>query len=100
MGQTCDANFFSFKKWRLKELKVTYERIASDDWNAFVNVFSDTDEQWVGKQYTKAVEGNNYRIRYRLSRIIRRSCCLFKSMFYDIKSFNIGFWAKNHSKRI
>ncbi|MCI7646453.1 MAG: hypothetical protein MSS47_09150, partial [Bacteroidales bacterium] len=44
---------------RLKELKVTYNRIASDDWSAFVNAFSDANDQWVGKQHTKAIEGNN-----------------------------------------
>ncbi len=85
-------------KQRLKALKVSYERIAGDNWDAFVNAFSDTGDQWVGKQHTKAIEGNNCRIRHRLSRAIRRSCCFSKSMFYHVKSFNIGFWAINHPK--
>ena len=87
-------------KQRLKALKVSYERIAGDNWDAFVNAFSDTGDQWVGKQHTKAIEGNNCRIRHRLSRAVRRSCCFFKSMFYHIKSFNIGFQAINHPKQI
>ncbi|SPX86698.1 Uncharacterised protein [Moraxella ovis] len=61
-------------KQRLKALKVSYERIAGDNWDAFVNAFSDTGDQWVGKQHTKAIEGNNCRIRHRLSRAVRRSC--------------------------
>ena len=87
-------------KQRLKELKVSYEGIASDNWDAFVNAFSDTGDQWVGKQHTKAIEGNNCRIRHRLSRAVRRSCCFSKSMFYHVKSFNIGLWAINHPKQI
>ncbi|MEX4346910.1 IS1 family transposase [Haemophilus influenzae] len=78
-------------KQRLKALKVSYERIAGDNWDAFVNAFSDTGDQWMGKQHTKAIEGNNCRIRHRLSRAVRRSCCFSKSMFYHVKSFNIGF---------
>ena len=78
-------------KQRLKALKVSYERIGGDNWDAFVNAFSDTGDQWMGKQHTKAIEGNNCRIRHRLSRAVRRSCCFSKSMFYHVKSFNIGF---------
>ncbi|MDO5356878.1 MAG: hypothetical protein Q4E77_05220 [Conchiformibius sp.] len=32
-------------KRRLKSLKVSYERIAGDDWDAFVNAFSDAGDQ-------------------------------------------------------
>ncbi|SSY80513.1 IS1 transposase [Alysiella crassa] len=87
-------------KTRLKELKVTYDRIASDEWDAFVNAFSDADDQWIGKQHTKAIEGNNCRIRHRLSRAIRRSRCFSKTLFYHIKAFNIGFWAMNNPKQV
>lgn len=87
-------------KTRLKELKVTYDRIASDEWDAFINAFSDADDQWIGKQHTKAIEGNNCRIRHRLSRAIRRSCCFSKTLFYHIKAFNIGFWAMNNPKQV
>lgn len=78
-------------KQRLKELKITYGCIAHDDWKAFDTAFSDADEQWVGKQHTKAIEGNNCAIRHRVSRAVRKSCCFSKSLFYHIKAFNIGF---------
>ena len=35
-------------KQRLKALKVSYERIAGDNWDAFVNAFSDTGEPMGG----------------------------------------------------
>ena len=85
-------------KQQLKKFKVTYDRIASDEWEAFINAFSDADDQWIGKQHTVAIEGNNCRIRHKLSRAIRRSCSFSKSLFYHIKAFDIGFWAINHPK--
>ena len=36
-------------KQRLKELEITYDSIASDEWDAFVTAFSDADDQWIGK---------------------------------------------------
>ena len=86
-------------KQRLKELKITYDSIASDEWDAFVTAFSDADDQWIGKRHTCAIEGNNCRIRHRLSRAIRRSCCFSKQMFYHIKVFDIGFVYINNPKR-
>ena len=63
-------------------------------------------ERWVGKQHTKAIEGNNCAIRHRISRAVRKSCCFSKSLFYHIKVFNIGFayinachWRKHQKNR-
>ena len=83
-------------KQRLKELRITYDRIASDDWAAFLNAFSDMPEHWVGKQHTVGIEGNNCRLRHRMSRAIRRSCCFSKSLFYHLKVFNLGFFYINY----
>ena len=41
---------------------------------AFDTVFADANERWVGKQHTKAIEGNNCAIHHRISRAVRKSC--------------------------
>ena len=94
-------------KQRLKEQNITYDCIASDHWQSFNTVFADTNERWVGKQHTQAIEGNNCAIRHRISRAVRKSCCFSKSLFYHIKVFNIGFayinachWRKCQKNRI
>ena len=79
----------------------------SNHWQSFDTVFVDTNERWVGKQHTQAIEGNNCAIRYRISRAVRKSYCFSKSLFYHIKVFNIGFayinachWRKCQKNRI
>ena len=74
---------------------------------AFDTVFADTNERWVGKQHTQAIEGNNCAIRHRISRAVHKSCCFSNSLFYHIKVFNIGFayinachWRKRQKNRI
>ena len=74
---------------------------------AFDTVFADANERWVGKQHTKAIEGNNCAIRHRISRAVRKSCCFSKPLFYHIKVFNIGLacinachWRKRQKNRI
>ena len=94
-------------KQRLKEQNITYDWIASDHWQFFDTFSVDANERWVGKQHTKAIEGNNCAIRHRISRTVRRSCCFSNSLFYHIKVFNIGFayinachWRKRQKSRI
>ena len=82
-------------KQRLKALGVTYDRIASDNWVAFLKAFQD-DEHQVGKRYTVGIEGNNCRLRQRIRRAVRKTCCFSKKMFYHIKAFAIGFFYINY----
>ncbi|MDK4708044.1 IS1 family transposase [Kingella negevensis] len=79
-------------KRRLKELRVTYDRIATDDWAAFLNVFSNEEWHLVGKQHTVGIEGNNCRLRHKVRRAFRKTCCFSKSMFYHKKVFDLAFF--------
>jgi len=82
-------------KQRLKALGVTYDRIATDNWAAFLKAFQD-DEHQVGKQYTVGIEGNNCRLRQRIRRAVRKTCCFSKKMLYHVKAFAIGFFYINY----
>ncbi|MDK4706850.1 IS1 family transposase [Kingella negevensis] len=79
-------------KRRLKELRVTYDRIATDDWAAFLNVFSNEEWHLVGKQHTVGIEGNNCRLRHKVRRAFRKTCCFSKSMFYHKKVFDLALF--------
>ena len=82
-------------KQRLKALGVTYDRIASDNWAAFLKAFQDDGHQ-VGKRHTVGIEGNNCRLRQRIRRAVRKTCCFSKKMFYHVKAFAIGFFYINY----
>ena len=68
---------------RLREkiiaLGVTYDRIATDDWESFIKTFS-VDAHDIGKQHTVGIEGNNCRLRHRMRRIFRKSCNFSKKL--------------------
>jgi len=81
-------------KQRLKALGVTYDRIATDNWAAFLKAFQDDGHQ-VGKRHTVGIEGNNCRIR----RAVRKTCCFSKKMTYHLKAFAIGFFYMNRPKK-
>ena len=82
-------------KQRLKALGVTYDRIATDNWAAFLKAFQDEGHQ-VGKQYTVGIEGNNCHLRQRIRRAARKTCCFSKKMLYHVKAFAIGFFYINY----
>jgi len=77
---------------RLREkiisLGVTYDRIATDDWEAFVKTFS-SDAHDTGKQHTVGIEGNNCRIRHRMRRIFRKSCNFSEILRNHYKAFKM-----------
>jgi len=77
---------------RLREkiiaLGVTYDRIATDDWEAFIKTFG-ADAHDVGKQYTVGIEGNNCRLRHRMRRIFRKSCNFSKKLCNHYKAFKM-----------
>ena len=85
------------KKLR-KELKrpgIGYDRPAMDDRDSFQTAFKE-DERLVGKQYTVGIEGNNCRLRHRLRRVFRKTCCFSKTLFYHGKSFSLAFFYINY----
>ena len=64
---------------RLRRLGITYERIAMDNWDSFQAAFRE-DQGIVGKKHTVGIEGNNCRLRQRLRRVFRRTCCFSKKL--------------------
>ena len=82
-------------KARLKELRVKYARIASDNWDSFVTAFKEY-KQLVGKFFTVGIEGNNCRIRHRVRRGFRRSCNFSKKLENHFKAFDLTFFYINH----
>jgi IS1 family transposase/transposase-like protein len=65
---------------QLELLGVSYDRIACDEWDSFLTAFSE-DEKLVGKKYTVGIEGNNCRLRHRVRRAFRKTCCFSKKLF-------------------
>jgi IS1 family transposase len=43
-------------KKKLKRLGITYDRIATDDWQSFVSTFTETEHD-IGKKHTVGIEG-------------------------------------------
>ncbi|MDK4673344.1 IS1 family transposase, partial [Kingella kingae] len=66
--------------------------MATDDWAAFLNVFSNEEWHLVGKQHTVGIEGNNCRLRHKVRRAFRKTCCFSNSMFYHKKVFDLAFF--------
>jgi IS1 family transposase len=57
---------------RLNRLGITYDRIATDDWQSFITAFlQDTHD--VGKGFTVGIEGNNCTLRHRIRRVFRKT---------------------------
>ena len=80
---------------RLRRLGITYERIAMDKWDSFRTAFKE-DQEIVGKRHTVGIEGNNCRLRHRLRRVFRRSCCFSKKLLYHWKAFSLAFFYINY----
>jgi len=78
---------------RLREkiiaLGVTYDRIATDEWESFIKTFG-ADTHDVGKQCTVCIEGNNCRLRHRMRRIFRKSCNFSKKLCNHYKAFKMA----------
>jgi IS1 family transposase/transposase-like protein len=73
---------------KLKSLGVTYDRIATDDWDSFIKTFAE-DEHDVGKEHTVGIEGNNCRLRHRMRRIFRKTCNFSKKLVNHFKAFKM-----------
>jgi IS1 family transposase len=80
---------------QIQRLGISYERIATDGWDSFLAVFGE-DEHLVGKKYTRGIEGNNCRLRQRIRRVFRRTCCFSKNLFNHRKAFDMAFFYINY----
>jgi IS1 family transposase len=79
---------------KLKKLGVTYDRIATDDWEAFVKTFAE-DPHDIGKRHTVGIEGNNCLLRHRMRRIFRKSCNFSKKLKNHFKAFKMTVYYVN-----
>ena len=75
---------------RLKQLKVSYDSISMDNWDSFITSFKPDN-----KQHTIGIEGNNCRLRHRLKRAVRRTCCFSKKLDNHLKVFDLVFFYIN-----
>lgn len=73
---------------KLKSLGITYDRIATDDWGAFIKIFAE-DIHDIGKEHTVGIEGNNCRLRHRMRRIFRKTCNFSKKLINHFKAFKM-----------
>ena len=80
---------------KLKELNINYDSIATDDWKSFKTTFKEDNHQ-IGKSYTVGIEGNNCRLRHRIKRVFRRTCCFSKKLFNHFNAFNLAFFYINY----
>ncbi|MBC6399989.1 MAG: hypothetical protein GDA37_03065 [Ekhidna sp.] len=82
--------------WRkIKTLGIKWGGLLTDKWKSFKRVFRDT-HHLIGKAGTKGIEGNNCRLRHRIRRAFRRTCCFSKKMENHIKAFELAFYYINY----
>ena len=57
---------------------------------------SKIEEVSIGKAYTVAIEGNNCKLRNRIKRAFRKTCCFSKKQINHLKSFALAFFYINY----
>ena len=80
---------------KIKDLGITFDVIYSDHWRSFKKAFKD-DTHVMGKENTIGIEGNNCRLRHRIRRAFRRTCCFSKKLVNHCKSFDVTFFYINY----
>jgi IS1 family transposase len=80
---------------RLRWLGMTWDTIATDDWDSFLTAFAD-DNRLTDKACTVGIAGNNCWFRYRIKRAFRGTCYFSKKFFNHWKAFNMAFHYINY----
>jgi IS1 family transposase len=80
---------------KIKQLGISYDWIATDDWDSFIAVFAE-DNHKTGKEHTVGIEGNNCRLRHRVRRAFRRTSCFSKKLFNHLKALEMAFFYINY----
>jgi IS1 family transposase/transposase-like protein len=90
-------DFKTAKKLRdkLQSMGISYDVVYTDNWDSFVAVFQE-DSHIIGKENTKGIEGNNCRLRHRIRRAYRKTCCFSKKLFNHLKAFDLAFFYINY----
>ena len=79
----------------LNELNVSFDKVYTDDWGSFKDAFC-ADNHIIGKENTKGIEGNNCRLRHRIRRAYRKTCCFSKKLINHLKAFDLAFFYINY----
>jgi IS1 family transposase len=84
------------KKLRKKLLAsgVSYDSISTDNRESFIIAFQQ-DNHIKGKKHTVGIESNNCRLRHRIRRAFRKTCCFSKMIYNHLKTFNLAFFYIN-----
>ena len=78
----------------LSSLGTSFDTVYTDDWDSFKNAFA-ADNHIIGKENTVGIEGNNCRLRHRIRRAFRKTCCFSKKLYNHLKAFNLAFFYIN-----
>ncbi|MDR2792233.1 MAG: hypothetical protein LBB61_01020 [Treponema sp.] len=72
-------------KKRIRRLWISYERMATADWDGFVAAYAE-DRHGYEKEYTIGIGGITCRLRHRVRRAFRKPCSLFEEAIQPWKS--------------
>jgi IS1 family transposase/transposase-like protein len=81
-------------RMKLSSLGVSFDTVYTDDWDSFGSAFH-ADNHVTGKANTVGIEGNNCRLRHRIRRAFRKTCCFSKKLYNHLKAFNLAFFYIN-----
>jgi IS1 family transposase len=79
---------------KLKSQGIAYDAVYTDKWDSFIAVFQEYSHI-IGKENTKGIEVNNCRLRHRIRRAFRKTCCFSKKLFNRLKAFELAFYYIN-----
>ncbi|KAA6328932.1 hypothetical protein EZS27_003449 [termite gut metagenome] len=80
---------------KLIKLGVSFGCICTDDWQSFITAFKE-DNHVIGKSPTVGIEGNNCRLRHRIRRAFRKTCCFSKKLFNHLKAYRLASFYINY----
>jgi IS1 family transposase len=80
---------------RIKGLGISCGRVCTDNRDSFLAVFGE-DAHSAGKAHTVGIEGNNCRLRHRIRRAFRMTCCFSKTLANHRKAFAMAFFYINY----
>ena len=79
---------------KIVSMGISYDRVCTDNWESFLAVFAQ-DNHIAGKSDTVGIEGNNCRLRHRIRRVFRKTCCFSKKLSNHFKAFELAFFYIN-----
>jgi IS1 family transposase len=78
-------------KEKLLKLGISFGCVCTDDWQRFITIYKE-DDHMIGKSPTVEIERNNCRLRHRIRRAFRKTCCFSKKLFNHLKDFRLAFF--------